>query len=312
MTAEEKVVSPVHCLAQHLKQGPDHPVGAAAVVPQVHDHPPVLSRRQLLFHLGGKGLHGQLRVLPAAVVLDVVGPFIQGEGQIKPVLSPGDRLGKAVVQADQAGLAPLLRGDRRPRQLPSPGQSQLQGPSLLDQPQIFIKLRHVAALAVLPPQLHPVVRAEHRPKGVRCLLHAPTVDGGDLPAQQLPALRRRGAQIPAAVPVQQRHGVIVDRLAQAPAQGQGGMGVPRQCGQRLELQGKGEVVHLLQPGLNGRLPLQEPPLRHVGEQIRVSLLQGLIQELQVLPPGRRLSLRRGGTGGDRQAQGQQGGQDAPP
>ena len=312
MMAEEKVASPIHLPAQPLKQGPDHPVRAAAVVPQVHDHPPVLPCRQVLFHLGGKGLHGQLRVLPAAVVLDVVGPFVQREGQVKPVMSPGDRLGQAIAQADQAGLAQLLRGDRRQYQLPSTGQSQLQGPSLLDQPQILIKLRHVAALAVLPPQLHPVVRAEYRPKGVHCLLHASAVDGGDLPAQQLPALRWRGAQVPAAVPVQQRHGVIVDRLAQAPAQGQGGMGVPRQCGQRLKLQGKGEVVYLLQPGLNGRLPLQELPLRRVGKQVRVSPLQGLIQELQVLPPCRRLSLRRGGTGGDRQAQGQQGGQDAPP
>ena len=49
--------------------------------PQVHDHPPVLPRRQVLFHLGGKGLHGQLRILPAAVVLDIVGPFIQGKAR---------------------------------------------------------------------------------------------------------------------------------------------------------------------------------------------------------------------------------------
>ena len=91
------------------------------------------------------------------------------------------------------------------------------------------------------------------------------------------------------------------------------MGVPCQGSERLELQGKGEVVRLLQPSLNGRLPLQEPLLRRVGKQVRVGPLQGLIQELQVLLPRcRGLSVHRSGTGRDRQAQGQQGGQDAPP
>ena len=304
---------PVHRPAQHLEQGPDHPVGAAAVVPQVHDHPPVLPRRQVLFHLGGKGLHGQLRILPAAVVLDIVGPFIQGEGQIKPVLDPGDRLWQPVAQADQIHPGQFLRRDRSQCQRLSPRQGQFQGVPRPGQLQVLIKLRHIAALAVLPPQLHPVVRAEHRPKGLHRLLHTPAVDGGDLPAQQRPALCWRGAQVPAAVPVQQGHGVIVDRLAHAPTQGQGGMGVPCQGSERLELQGKGEVVRLLQPSLNGRLPLQEPLLRRVGKQVRVGPLQGLIQELQVLLPRcRGLSVHRSGTGRDRQAQGQQGGQDAPP
>ena len=170
-------------------------------------------------------------------------------------------------------------------------QRQLQRAALRHQSHIFIQVRHIAALPVLPPQLHRIVRAEETGEGLLHLFHGMAVHSGDLLPQQIRlALFRRG-EVPVSI-VPGEHHRVESHLVRHCVQGRLGVGVPYQGHQALEVQDKVHLAFRGQPALDLRLSDQEIRLRRVGEEVGVIPLQRLIQHVQVLLPGRRRGRRR--------------------
>ena len=236
--------------------------------------------------------------------MDIVGAAVQGQREIVGpllVISGGAALALLGQAIDLRPAGLVLHGERGEGDRRAVFQGEGQILLGLEQSAVdhdFLMAEH---LGELPAQLDLVVRGDQRGHLLLYLIHGEAVDGGHLLAKSTLVGGVHLVEHPVPVHPLHRHGKHMS-AAENRVKICGGVGIPNEGCQGLEIQPKTHAVLCVYPGLDLSDAGKELLLRRIGEGTGVAIPDGLIEQLQVFLPASLLLRRRGGKSGNGQGQ----------